>query len=125
MFNHIVLTGRLTRDPELRVTTQSGTNVATFSIAVDRSFKAQNGQKETDFIDCVAWRTQAEFVAENLKKGQLIGVEGRLQIRSYETQDGQKRRAAEVVVERVHYLEPKNKSGAAPATEELPDDIPF
>lgn len=129
MLNRVILIGRLTRDPELRVTSQSGVSVATFTVAVDRSFQNQGGQRETDFIDCVAWRRLAETVAEHLKKGRLVAVDGRLQIRSYEAQDGQRRRVTEVVAEDVRFLPDGHKTaGSTPDTAPaVPDEvaIPF
>jgi single stranded DNA-binding protein (ssb) len=113
MMNHIALIGRLTRDPELRYT-PNGVAVANFDLAVDRPTPNQQGQRETDFIRIVTWQKQAEVVANYLKKGRLVAVEGRLQIRNYETQDGQKRKAAEVVANRVQFLE-KARDEAAPA----------
>jgi len=92
VLNRIVLIGRLTRDPELRYV-PSGHPVASFTLAVDRPFVNQQGERGTDFIDVVAWRRLAEQVTQHLNKGRLVAVEGRLQIRSYETQDGQKRRS--------------------------------
>lgn len=112
--NHIVLIGRLTRDPELRYT-PNGVAVASFDLAVDRPTTNQQGQRETDFIRIVTWQKQAEVVANYLKKGRLVAVEGRLQIRNYETQDGQKRKAAEVVANRVQFLE-RAREDAAPAS---------
>jgi single-strand DNA-binding protein len=109
MLNHIVLMGRLTRDPELRRTT-SGTPVATFSIAVDRDFKAENGEKETDFIDIVAWRNTAEFVSKYFTKGRMAVVSGRLQIRNWNDKDGNKRRSAEVVADNVYFGDSKSES---------------
>lgn len=111
--NKILLVGRLTRDPELRYT-QTGVAVARFTVAVNRPFTNQQGERVADFIDVVTWRTQAENCANYLTKGRLVGVEGRLQIRSYETQDGQKRRAAEVVADRVEFLE-RSREGASQA----------
>jgi single-strand DNA-binding protein len=111
--NHIVLIGRLTRDPELRYT-PNGIAVANFDLAVDRPTTNANGERETDFIRIVAWQKQAENCANYLKKGRLVAVEGRLQIRGYETQDGQKRRVAEVVANFVQFLERK-EDGQAPA----------
>ena len=112
MLNRIILIGRLTRDPELRYV-PSGQPVASFTLAVDRSFANQQGERQTDFIDIVAWRKLAEQVTQHLAKGRLVAVEGRLQIRSYETQDGQKRKAAEVVADAVRFLD--RKAGAGPA----------
>ena len=93
MLNRIILMGRLTRDPELR-RTSSGTAVTSFSLAVDRDFKSQSGEKETDFIDIVAWRNTAEFVSKYFTKGRMAVVEGRLQIRDWTDNDGGKRRLA-------------------------------
>ena len=111
MLNKIILMGRLTRDPELR-RTNSGTAVASFSLAVDRDFKAQNGEKETDFIDIVAWRNTAEFVSKYFSKGRMAVVEGRLQMRDWQDQNGNKRRNAEVIADNVYFGDSKN-SGAA------------
>lgn len=109
MLNRVVLIGRLVRDPELRYT-PSGAAVANFTIAVDRPFTNKQGTKETDFIDIVSWQKLAETVANNLGKGRLVAVEGRLQVRSYETQEGQKRKAAEVVADNVRFLDwPKDR----------------
>jgi len=105
MLNQVVLIGRLTQDPELRYTAANGVPVATFSIAVDRPFTSQQGTKETDFIPIVAWRKQAENCANYLRKGLLVAVSGRLQIRSYEGNDGNKRKVAEVVADQVRFLE--------------------
>lgn len=129
MLNRIVLIGRLTRDPELRYV-PSGHPVASFTLAVDRSFANQQGERETDFIDIVAWRKLAEQVSQHLSKGRLVAVEGRLQIRSYETQDGQKRRVAEVVADGVRFLDRKATGVPAGAAqeelaEESEQDVPF
>ena len=106
MLNKIVLMGRLTRDPELR-RTQSGTAVASFTLAVDRDYKPQDGERETDFIDIVAWRQTAEFVSKYLTKGRMAVVEGRLQIRDWTDRDGGKRRSAEVVADNVYFGDSK------------------
>lgn len=127
MLNKIILIGRLTRQPELRYT-QNGVAVATFSLAVDRDFKNASGEKEADFIRIVVWQKLAETVANNLDKGRLIAVEGRLQVRSYDDQQGQKRQVAEVVAEKVRFLDKqKGNTGSSDAvstvfgeTEELP-----
>ena len=111
MLNKIILMGRLTRDPELR-RTNSGTPVASFTIAVDRDFKSQGGEKETDFIDIVAWGNTAEFVSKYFTKGRMAVVEGRLQIRDWTDKEGGKRKAAEVVADNVYFGDSKN-SGAA------------
>ena len=110
MLNKIIIMGRLTRDPELRHT-QSGTAVASFSLAVDRDFKNQNGEKETDFIDVVAWRNSAEFVSRYFTKGRMAVVEGRLQIRPWQDRDGNKRRSAEVVADNVYFGDSKKDRG--------------
>ena len=102
MLNHIVLMGRLTRDPELR-RTGSGTAVASFTLAVDRDFKNQSGEKETDFIDIVAWRNTAEYVSKYFTKGRMAVVTGRLQIRNWTDKEGGKRRSAEVVADNVYF----------------------
>ena len=103
MLNHITIMGRLTRDPELR-RTGSGIAVASFTVAVDRDFgKNENGEKETDFIDCVAWRNTAEFVSKYASKGRMVAVSGRLQIRGWTDKDGNKRRTAEVVADNVYF----------------------
>lgn len=106
MLNKIVLMGRLTRDPELR-RTQQGTAVASFSLAVDRDYKAKGAEKETDFIDIVAWRNTAEFVSKYFSKGRMAVVEGRLQVRSYTDKEGNNRRAAEVVADNIYFGDSK------------------
>jgi single-strand DNA-binding protein len=110
MLNRVILIGRLTQDPVLSYT-QSGKAVAKFTLAVDRGIKDQNGKNQADFIDIVVWDKQAENVSNYVKKGHMTAVEGRLSVRSYETQDGQKRRAWEVVASRVMFLEPKRGEG--------------
>ena len=110
MLNHITIMGRLTRDPELR-RTGSGIAVASFSLAVDRDFgKNENGERETDFIDCVAWRQTGEFVSKYFTKGRMAVVSGRLQIRSWTDKDGNKRRTAEVVADNVYFGDSKRDS---------------
>lgn len=106
MLNKIILMGRLTRDPDLR-RTQSGTAVASFTLAVDRDYKPQDGERETDFIDIVAWRGTAEFVSKYFTKGRMAVVEGRLQIRDWVDKDGVKRRSAEVVADNVYFADSK------------------
>ena len=109
MLNHIVIMGRLTRDPELRYT-QSQTPVASFSLAVDRDFGGRDGgEKQTDFIDCVAWRQTAEFVNKYFTKGSMAVVSGRLQIRDWTDRDGGKRRSAEVVVDNMYFGESQRR----------------
>ncbi len=114
MLNHIVLMGRLTRDPELR-RTGSGIPVATFSLAVDRDFSSnrETGERETDFIDIVAWRATAEFVSKYFTKGRMAVVSGRLQIRNWNDKDGNKRRSAEVIADNVYFGDSK-RDGVAP-----------
>ncbi len=112
MLNHITIMGRLTRDPELR-RTGTGTAVASFTVAVDRDFgKNENGEKETDFIDCVAWRQTGEFVSKYFTKGRMAVVSGRLQIRSWTDKDGNKRRTAEVVADNVYFGDSKREGEA-------------
>ena len=111
MLNHIVIMGRLGRDPELRHT-QSGTPVASFSLAVDRDFKDKNtGERVTDWIDVVAWRSTGEFAAKYLTKGRMAVVEGRLQIRDWTDKEGNKRRSAEVVADNVYFADSKPSDG--------------
>lgn len=104
MINNVVLVGRLVRDPELRYTPNNQA-VATFSLAVNRNFKGQNGEREADFINCVIWRQQAENLANWAKKGALIGITGRIQTRSYENQQGQRVYVTEVVADNFQLLE--------------------
>lgn len=103
MINRVVLTGHLTKDPELK-TTQSGLSVVQFVIGVQRRFVREDGGREADFISCVAWRKTAENIAKYFKKGQLIGVDGRIQTRSYDNRDGQRVYVTEVVVENFSFL---------------------
>ena len=111
MLNHITIMGRLTRDPELRYT-QSQTPVASFILAVDRDFGSRDGgEKQTDFIDCVAWRQTAEFVSKYFTKGSMAVVSGRLQIRDWTDRDGGKRRSAEVVVDNMYFGESRRRDG--------------
>ena len=115
MLNHIVVMGRLTRDPELR-RTGSGIAVASFTVAVDRDFGGRDGgEKETDFIDCVAWRQTGEFVSKYFTKGRMIVVSGRLQIRSWTDKEGNKRRTAEIVADNCYFGDSKrdNDSGSS------------
>lgn len=102
MLNKIIVMGRLTHDPELR-RTGSGTPVCSFSIACDRDFKSQSGEKETDFFDVVAWRTTGEFVSKYFTKGRMVVVEGRLQIREWQDKEGNKRRSAEINADNVYF----------------------
>ena len=109
MLNKIFIMGRLTRDPELR-RTQSGTAVTSFSLAVDRDFKSQSGEKETDFIDVVAWRNTGEFAAKYLAKGRMAAVEGRIQVRDWQDKDGNRRKSVEVVADNVYFADSKRDS---------------
>ena len=113
MINRVVLVGRLTRDPELRYTTNNIANLR-FTVAVNRQFTNQNGERQADFINCVAWRAQAENMARFLKKGALVGVEGRIETGSYQGQDGQMRYTTDVIADSVQFLEPRNAQGGAP-----------
>lgn len=130
MLNRIIIMGRLTRDPELR-RTQNSTAVASFTLAVDRDFKGEDGKRATDFIDIVAWRDAAEFVAKYFIKGRMAIVEGRLQLRDWKDKDGNARRSAEVIADNVYFGDSKRDSGAAEdslgnvAPEELEDDLPL
>ncbi|MHC5298490.1 single-stranded DNA-binding protein [Listeria welshimeri] len=109
MMNRVVLVGRLTKDPDLRYT-PAGAAVATFTLAVNRPFTNQQGEREADFINCVVWRKPAENVANFLKKGSLTGVDGRVQTRNYEGNDGKRVYVTEIVAESVQFLEPKQNA---------------
>ena len=138
MINNVVLIGRLTRDPELRYT-PSNVAVATFSLAVNRNFKNQAGEREADFISCIMWRQQAENFANWLKKGAIVGITGRIQTRSYDNQQGQRVYVTEVVAESFQTLEKKDNSanrsnmekqmppsfGATNPMDISDDDLPF
>jgi single stranded DNA-binding protein (ssb) len=134
MLNRVVLIGRLTKDPELRYT-PTGVAVANFTLAVDRNFKNAQGERETDFIPCVVYRQLAEFCANYLAKGKMASADGRIQIRTYTGQDGQKRWVTEVIAENVHLLSPRDGGGTSSASPNgtssfghevnLDDDIPF
>ncbi|MCE4992990.1 single-stranded DNA-binding protein [Staphylococcus haemolyticus] len=143
MLNRAILVGRLTKDPEFR-TTPNGVNVATFTLAVNRTFTNANGEREADFINVVVFRKQADNVNNYLSKGQLAGVDGRIQSRSYENKEGQRVFVTEVVADSVQFLEPKNNNqqnnqpqqqrGQAPAgnnpfannnVDDNIDDLPF
>ena len=124
MFNRVILVGRMVSDPELKYT-PSGVAVANFRIAVDRPFANKQGERETDFISIVAWRQSAEFAANYLTKGRLVLAEGRLQVRSWTTQDGQKRWATEVVADNVRGLDRPKDGGGGEAASEPPSDEPI
>ena len=120
MLNHITIMGRLTRDPEIRYT-QSQTPVTSFTLAVDRDFGGRDGgEKQTDFIDCVAWRQTAEFVSKYFTKGSMAVVSGRLQIRDWTDRDGGKRRNAEVVVDNIYFGESKRREGGEMRSDSRP-----
>ncbi len=136
MLNRVVLIGRLTKDPELRYT-PTGVAVANFTLAIDRNYKNAQGERETDFINCVVYRQLAELCANYLAKGKLAAADGRIQVRSYTGQDGQKRWVTEVIAEDVRFLSPKD-GGSGGGAESRPsgnssfghevnldDDIPF
>lgn len=121
MLNHITIMGRITKDIELR-RTATGVAVASFTLAVDRDFKEKNGDRETDFIECVAWKNTAEFISKFFAKGRMAVVSGRLQIRSWQDKDGNKRRTAEVLAENVYFGDSKpatdnNVGHTAPASD--------
>ena len=130
MINNVVLVGRMTRDAELRYTPQN-VAVATFTLAVNRTFKSQNGEREADFINVVMWRQQAENLANWAKKGSLIGVTGRIQTRSYDNQQGQRVYVTEVVAETFQMLESRNQQssndtfGNDNSMDIQDDDLPF
>jgi single-strand DNA-binding protein len=136
MLNQVVLIGRLTRDPELRYTPGNGVPVTTFTLAVDRPFTNQQGEREADFINIVTWRKLAENCANYLQKGSLAAVAGRLQIRSYEDSQGIKRKVAEVVADNVRFLDRGGRSSDEAKSADLEgpnvddiniseDDVPF
>ena len=123
MLNHITIMGRFTKDPELR-RTPTGTAVTSFTLAVDRDFAdKQSGKKETDFIECVAWRQTGEFVDKYFSKGRMAVVSGRLQIRTWTDKDGNKRKTAEVNVENVYFGDSKTESNATAPAHEY-DNVP-
>jgi single-strand DNA-binding protein len=124
MMNRVVLVGRLTKDPDLRYT-PNGVAVASFTLAVNRTFTNQQGEREADFINCVIWRKAAENVANFLKKGSLAGVDGRIQTRSFDGQDGKRVYVTEVLAESVQFLEPRNSSRGENANYGAPRDQDF
>ncbi|UNC93712.1 single-stranded DNA-binding protein [Candidatus Contubernalis alkaliaceticus] len=131
MINSVVLVGRLTRDPELRYTPSGGNAVVNFTLAVNRPFTNQQGEREADFVRIVAWRKLAENCANFLGKGRLAAVTGRLQVRSYEADDGQRRTIAEVVADNVQFLDKKDSQNKGDSYEDFmggevsEDDVPF
>ena len=134
MLNHIIIMGRLTRDVEVRYT-QSQTPVASFTLAVDRDYQQGGSERQTDFIECVAWRQTAEFVSKYFAKGSMAVVSGRLQIRDWTDREGNKRRSAEVVADNIYFGESKRRDGepladvSTTSFQELTDDdtgeLPF
>ena len=112
MLNKVILMGRFTRDPELRSTPQ-GTSTCAFSIAVDRNFVRPGEERKADFINCVAWRQTAEFISKYFKKGSMVALEGSIQTRSWDDQEGKKRYATEVIVNQVYFAESKRDSQAS------------
>lgn len=135
MLNHIIIMGRMTKDPEIRYT-QSQTPVASFNIACDRDYQQGGSERQTDFVDCVAWRQTAEFVSKYFTKGSMAVVSGRLQIRDWTDREGNKRRSAEIVADNIYFGESKRRDGEAPpladvsttSFQELADDdgeLPF
>jgi len=129
MLNNVVLIGRLVRDPELSYT-PNGVAVGGFTLAVDRPFKNQDGERDTDFIDIVVWRRLAETCANNLSKGRLVAVQGRIQSRTWQDKAGNRRKAVEVVAEQVRFLDRRRDDGGGVEEAAMPegagdDDIPF
>lgn len=129
--NKVILIGRLTKDPELRYT-PSGSAVATFILAVNRTFTNQQGEREADFINIVVWGKPAENCANYIVKGSQVAIDGRIQVRTYETQEGQKRWVTEVVANSVQFLDSRGKKGDKPEDSNIgrevdfnEDDIPF
>ena len=132
MLNKVVLIGRLTKNPEVNYTPGTGVAVAKFTLAVERNYTSQNGQKEADFIPIVCWRKLAENVANNLGKGRLVAISGRIQTRTYQAQDGSRRYVTEIVADEVQFLDyPKDKqattgidgTGFIPVDED--EEVPF
>ena len=129
MLNHIVLMGRLTADPELK-RTPNNVAVTTFTLAVERDFKTQDGSKETDFFSIVAWRNTAEFVSKYFSKGRMAAVEGRLQTRKYQDKDGNNRTVTEILADNVYFGDSKNSTSNEPVFAEMDEgeddeNLPF
>lgn len=124
MLNRVVVVGRLTRDPDLRYT-PNGVAVANFTVAVDRPFTNQQGERETDFINCVTWRRQAENLANYMKKGSLVGVDGRVQTRNYEGQDGKRVYVTEILAESIQFLESRRSEQGSTQTSPPNNDRNF
>lgn len=132
MLNRVILIGRLTRDPELRYTSSSGIPTVNFTLAVDRAYQSSRGDRETDFIRIVCWRKLAEHCKEYLSKGKLVAVEGRLQVRNWETPQGERRTIAEIVADNVRFLDrasapsqPRHEEEAAPESDSYDDSNPM
>ena len=125
MINRVILVGRLTKDPELRTATNSGTSICTFTVAVDSKMKKEDGTRSTCFMSCICFSQTAENVAKSLRKGSLVGVDGYLNQRKYQRQDGSTASVIEVICDSVKFLEPKDARGGM-AREEIPpfDDAP-
>ena len=126
MLNKVILIGRFTRDPELRSTPQ-GTSTCSFSLAVDRNYQSAGGERQADFINCVAWRQTAEFISKYFQKGNMVCVEGSIQTRSWKDNEGNNRYATEVVVDRSYFVESKKSAqeGSAMSTAPVFNDSPF
>lgn len=130
MLNKVILMGRFTRDPELRSTPQ-GVSTCSFSLAVDRNFIRQGEERKADFINCVAWRQTAEFISKYFKKGSMVALEGSIQTRSWDDNEGKKRYATDVVVHQVYFADSKKEESDVPSMDEIPDmgayddDLPF
>ncbi len=123
MLNSVIMMGRLTDNPELRQTPQ-GANVCSFTIAVERSFARQGEQRQTDFFDVVAWRSQADFVSRFFRKGQMIAVQGRMETRTYDDRNGVRRKAYNIVAESLHFADSKKDSNPSPAPYDTGSQIP-
>lgn len=123
--NKAFLIGRLTRDPELRFTPANGVPVTNFTLAVDRPFLNRKGEREADFIRIVAWRKLAEICANNLQKGRLVCVVGRIQVRNYETQDGERRTISEVIADEVQFLDKPKQKSESPDLGDVGSEIDF
>lgn len=124
MLNRVILVGRITKDPELKKT-QSNISVVSFTIAVNRQYSNEQGESQADFIQCVVWRKQAENMQIYVKKGALLGIEGRLQTRNYETPNGETKYITEVLCDSVQFLESRKSNESSPTYEPIEDDDPF
>ena len=122
--NNYCCTGRFTSDPELK-TTQDGTSVCTFTLAIDKNYKPKNATQTVDFIDFVAWRNNAEFVGKYFRKGNMVAIVGTLQTRQYTDKNGSKHKVVEVLVDRANFCEKKSSGNDYPVIEDAPDELPF